>query len=154
MIESAAPQARELEFASSKLTSIEINSTFYGLQKPATFKKWHDATPDGFLVRLGQQSRSVSCGSRRRISRLTPPALARPAGFDEQFRERIRCGGQGSANPLDEADGPRDRWIQRYSDNGGGPSRDRQLRHDGYAKTGLYQANQRRDVLDLAHRPP
>jgi uncharacterized protein YecE (DUF72 family) len=42
-------QARELEYSSSKLTSIEINSTFYGLQKPATFKKWHDATPDGFM---------------------------------------------------------------------------------------------------------
>jgi uncharacterized protein YecE (DUF72 family) len=42
-------QARELEYASGKLTSIEINSTFYGLQKPATFKKWHDATPDGFV---------------------------------------------------------------------------------------------------------
>ena len=42
-------QTRELEYASGKLTSIEINSTFYGLQKPATFKKWHDATPDGFV---------------------------------------------------------------------------------------------------------
>ncbi len=42
-------QARELEYASRELTSIEINSTFYGLQKPATFKKWHDATPDGFV---------------------------------------------------------------------------------------------------------
>jgi uncharacterized protein YecE (DUF72 family) len=42
-------QARELEYSSSKLTSIEINSTFYGLQKPATFKKWHDATPDRFV---------------------------------------------------------------------------------------------------------
>ena len=42
-------QARELNYASSQLTSIEINSTFYGLQKPATFKKWHDATPDGFV---------------------------------------------------------------------------------------------------------
>jgi len=42
-------QARELEYASSKLTAIEINSTFYGLQKPATFKKWHDSTPDGFV---------------------------------------------------------------------------------------------------------
>jgi uncharacterized protein YecE (DUF72 family) len=42
-------QARELEYSSSQLTSIEINSTFYGLQKPATFKKWHDATPDGFI---------------------------------------------------------------------------------------------------------
>jgi uncharacterized protein YecE (DUF72 family) len=42
-------QARELEYASGKLTAVEINSTFYGLQKPATFKKWHDATPDGFV---------------------------------------------------------------------------------------------------------
>jgi uncharacterized protein YecE (DUF72 family) len=42
-------QARELEYASGQLTAIEINSTFYGLQKPATFKKWHDATPDGFM---------------------------------------------------------------------------------------------------------
>jgi uncharacterized protein YecE (DUF72 family) len=42
-------QAKELEFASSQLTTIEINSTFYGLQKPATFKKWHDATPNGFV---------------------------------------------------------------------------------------------------------
>ena len=42
-------QAKELQYASSKLTSIEINSTFYGLQKPATFQKWHDQTPDGFV---------------------------------------------------------------------------------------------------------
>ena len=42
-------QARELQYASRQLTSIEINSTFYGLQKPATFKKWHDETPDGFV---------------------------------------------------------------------------------------------------------
>ena len=42
-------QARELQYASRQLTSIEINSTFYGLQKPATFQKWHDETPDGFV---------------------------------------------------------------------------------------------------------
>src|SRR5688572_17303194 len=42
-------QARELNYASRELTSIEINSTFYGLQKPATFQKWHDETPDGFV---------------------------------------------------------------------------------------------------------
>jgi uncharacterized protein YecE (DUF72 family) len=42
-------QSRELEYASRELTSIEINSTFYGLQKPATFQKWHDATPEGFV---------------------------------------------------------------------------------------------------------
>jgi uncharacterized protein YecE (DUF72 family) len=36
-------------FSIRLITSLEINSTFYGLQKPATFQKWHDATPDGFV---------------------------------------------------------------------------------------------------------
>lgn len=43
------PQDRELEYASSKLSSIEINSTFYGSQKPASFEKWHDQTGADFL---------------------------------------------------------------------------------------------------------
>jgi uncharacterized protein YecE (DUF72 family) len=42
-------QRRELEYASSQLSSIEINSTFYGLQKPATFAKWHAETPKDFV---------------------------------------------------------------------------------------------------------
>jgi uncharacterized protein YecE (DUF72 family) len=45
-------QKRELEYASRQLTSIEINGTFYGLQKPATFAKWRDETPDGFIFSL------------------------------------------------------------------------------------------------------
>jgi uncharacterized protein YecE (DUF72 family) len=40
---------RELEFASRKLTSIEINGTYYGSQTPETFAKWHDETPDDFV---------------------------------------------------------------------------------------------------------
>jgi uncharacterized protein YecE (DUF72 family) len=46
------PQKRELEYASRHLTSIEINGTFYGSQKPETFAKWHDETPDGFVFSL------------------------------------------------------------------------------------------------------
>jgi uncharacterized protein YecE (DUF72 family) len=46
------PQKRELEFASRQLTSIEINGTFYGSQKPETYAKWHDETPDGFVFSL------------------------------------------------------------------------------------------------------
>ncbi len=42
-------QAKELEYAASRLTSIEINSTFYGPQKPESFRKWAAAVPDGFL---------------------------------------------------------------------------------------------------------
>jgi uncharacterized protein YecE (DUF72 family) len=46
------PHARELEFASRKLTTIEINGTFYRTQKPDTFRKWGDETPDGFVFSL------------------------------------------------------------------------------------------------------
>jgi uncharacterized protein YecE (DUF72 family) len=42
-------QRRELEYASRRVNSIEINGTFYSLQKPDSFRKWHDATPDDFL---------------------------------------------------------------------------------------------------------
>jgi uncharacterized protein YecE (DUF72 family) len=46
------PQKRELEYASSHLTSIEINGTFYGSQKPESFARWHDETPDDFVFAL------------------------------------------------------------------------------------------------------
>jgi uncharacterized protein YecE (DUF72 family) len=42
-------QKRELEYASRQLTSIEINGTYYGSQKPASFAKWHDETPESFV---------------------------------------------------------------------------------------------------------
>jgi uncharacterized protein YecE (DUF72 family) len=45
-------QKRELEYASRQLNSIEINGTFYGSQKPASFVKWHDETPDDFVFSL------------------------------------------------------------------------------------------------------
>src|ERR1700761_1508603 len=43
------PKTRELEYASRAVTSIEINGTYYATQKPATFRKWHDETPDDFV---------------------------------------------------------------------------------------------------------
>ncbi len=42
-------QRRELEYASHKLSAIEINGTYYGAQKPVVYAKWRDETPDGFL---------------------------------------------------------------------------------------------------------
>ncbi len=42
-------QKRELEYASRKLTSIEINGTYYSSFKPETWAKWRDETPDGFV---------------------------------------------------------------------------------------------------------
>jgi len=43
------PHARELEYASRQVTAIEINGTFYRTQKPASFAKWRDETPEGFV---------------------------------------------------------------------------------------------------------
>src|SRR5712672_4003083 len=45
-------QAKELEYAGSKLTSIEINGTYYGSQKPESFRKWAREVPDGFVFSL------------------------------------------------------------------------------------------------------
>ena len=46
------PQARELDYASRKLTAIEINGTFYSTQKPESFRKWAAETPDDFVFSL------------------------------------------------------------------------------------------------------
>jgi uncharacterized protein YecE (DUF72 family) len=46
------PQARELDYASRQLTSIEINGTFYGPQKPESFRRWHDETPEDFVFSI------------------------------------------------------------------------------------------------------
>ena len=43
------PQKRELEYAGSRLTAIEINGTYYGSQKPESFRRWRTETPDGFV---------------------------------------------------------------------------------------------------------
>ena len=45
-------QAKELSYAASKLTSIEINGTYYGSQKPESFRKWAREVPDGFVFSL------------------------------------------------------------------------------------------------------
>jgi uncharacterized protein YecE (DUF72 family) len=42
------PHRAELGYLSSKLNSVEINGTFYSLQRPDSFRRWYDATPDDF----------------------------------------------------------------------------------------------------------
>ena len=42
------PQRRELEFASRAVATIELNGSFYSLQKPAYYAQWHQETPDDF----------------------------------------------------------------------------------------------------------
>jgi uncharacterized protein YecE (DUF72 family) len=53
---------RELEYASRKLTSIEINGTYYSSFKPASWAKWRDETPEGFVFAM---KASRFCTNRR-----------------------------------------------------------------------------------------
>jgi uncharacterized protein YecE (DUF72 family) len=46
------PHAKELGYAAARLTSIEVNGTFYRTQTPATFRKWASEVPDGFVFAL------------------------------------------------------------------------------------------------------
>ncbi len=43
------PQARELEFASRALPTIELNGSFYSLQRPELYAQWYASTPRGFM---------------------------------------------------------------------------------------------------------
>ena len=43
------PQKNELSYASSKFSTVEINGTFYSMQRPASFAAWAAATPDDFV---------------------------------------------------------------------------------------------------------
>ena len=46
------PHARELAYAGERLTSIEVNGTFYSTQTPKTFRKWASEVPDDFVFSL------------------------------------------------------------------------------------------------------
>ncbi len=45
-------QRRELEFASRTFNTIEINGTFYSLQRHTSFQQWARETPDDFLFSI------------------------------------------------------------------------------------------------------
>ena len=70
------PHKRELEFASRKLTSIEINGTYYSTFKPDSWRKWHDETPDGFVFSI---KASRYCTNRKQLA-TAAEAVARFVG--------------------------------------------------------------------------
>jgi uncharacterized protein YecE (DUF72 family) len=43
------PQRRELDYTSRILNSVEINGSFYSLQRPSSYQRWHSGTPDDFV---------------------------------------------------------------------------------------------------------
>ena len=78
------PHARELQYASQRLTSIEINGTFYRTQTPASFAKWRSETPEGFVFSVkGPRyavNRSVLREAGDSIKRFLVDQIVSPAG--------------------------------------------------------------------------
>lgn len=66
------PQKQELTYAAEHFRSIEINGTFYGLQRPTSFAAWYDATPDDFVFAI-KASRYIT-HMRRLVDIETPLA--------------------------------------------------------------------------------
>jgi uncharacterized protein YecE (DUF72 family) len=66
-------QARELAHASRSVTSIEINATFYRSQKPDSFRKWANETPDDFVFSL----KGPQFATNRRVLAEAGPSIER-----------------------------------------------------------------------------
>ena len=43
------PHRAELAYAAERMSSVEINGSFYSLQRPSSYARWRDATPDDFV---------------------------------------------------------------------------------------------------------
>ena len=66
-------QSKELFHASRRVTSIEVNGTFYSTFKPPTFRKWADETPDDFVFSLKAPRFAVN----RRVLAEAGPSMAK-----------------------------------------------------------------------------
>jgi uncharacterized protein YecE (DUF72 family) len=58
-------QKRELAYASRQFSTIELNGSFYSLQRAASYRRWHDATPDNFVFAV-KGSRFITHSKRLR----------------------------------------------------------------------------------------
>ena len=72
--------SKELHYASRQLTAIEVNGTYYSTFKPATFAKWRDETPEGFMFSLKANRfathRRVLAGAGESIARFVDSGIA------------------------------------------------------------------------------
>ncbi len=83
------PQKRELEYASRQVNSIEINGSFYSLQRPESYFAWYQATPEDFVfvyfdndvkVRAPFDAMSLACRLGLGPAPAKPPRIVSPSG--------------------------------------------------------------------------
>jgi uncharacterized protein YecE (DUF72 family) len=79
-------QRRELEYAASHLTSIEINGTYYGSQRPESFAKWRDETPEGFVFSVKGPRFTTN---RRKLAEAAPSIERFFASGVMELREKL-----------------------------------------------------------------
>ena len=85
------PQKRELEYAAQQLTAIEFNATFYGRQKPASYRNWAKAAPDGFKPHATRRR------ARRWLKVAVPSGrfLEHPLRALDQWADKARAWAEG-----------------------------------------------------------
>ena len=92
-------QAKELSYAASKLTSIEINGTFYSMQRPELFAAWADAVPANDTQTPSVATMESTSRFMMRFSRVIsalPPAAAPWLSSPSECNSRTPCGTCGS----------------------------------------------------------
>ena len=104
---SKLPHAKELAFASRAMRSIEINGSFYPLQRPSSYARWHEQTPEDFVFAvkggrfLTHNKKLRDCGG--------PLAISSPRGCSRSRRSstdpvaataaaRLRCQAPGGVS--------------------------------------------------------
>jgi len=93
-------QARELGYASRQVTAIEINGTFYGAQRPASFRRWYSETPEDFVFSV----KGSRYATHRHDLAAAAPSIERFFGSGVlELREKL--------GPIPEA---LDHWAERF----------------------------------------
>ena len=76
------PQHQELAFAAERFDSIELNGSFYSLQRPESYQRWYASVPPGFLFAI-KGSRYIT-----HMLRLRGVESASSTGYAEAFIAR------------------------------------------------------------------
>ncbi|HEY5753738.1 MAG TPA: DUF72 domain-containing protein [Chthoniobacterales bacterium] len=80
------PQKRELEYASRQVQTIEINGSFYSLQRPSSYQAWYEATPMQFVFSI-KGSRFIT--HLRRLKEVEKPLANFLASGVLRLREKL-----------------------------------------------------------------
>jgi uncharacterized protein YecE (DUF72 family) len=80
------PRRRELEFAARHFPTVEINGSFYSLQRPEYYQGWYDATPSGFVFAV-KGSRYIT--HLRRLKEIDKPLANFYASGIFNLREKL-----------------------------------------------------------------